>query len=270
MKKLSIIFLFLTLFSCKKENNTPVIAKPAGKYLTEIKLYDRSGSMDTIKYVVFKYDENRFLTQIMEYGLNKQVGETRDYFYNDKGQVEKIEIYDNSNVLKSEELITYRNQKPEYYEMYIKGSTGFKLDDRYRVDTDSVGRITESHISESEAGNFTETGDYIKYFYNSEGNIYKSVIHEGSSIFINEYGYDSMINPFLSLNLPYDDETLQGMLDVNYHSMNNVIYNKATVEYPSKGNDTIKYTFEKHFKYTYLNGYPISKDSTYFYYYKDL
>ena len=116
-----------------------------------------------------------------------------------------------------------------------------------------------------------ESEYFTKYYYNLNGNIYKTHYRGDNYEFIEEYQYDNMINPFSNLKFPFSENTIPSIDCVQYLSKNNVIYRKiTTLDYMNRKDTLISMNDSEIFRYKYKDSSLIDKNGYEFYKYRNL
>ncbi len=98
--KISFLFILLIILlslSCEKNDVFKNLeSKPSGLYLLEIDGFGvpSLNTMDTLKWIEFKYNEKKYVEKINHYNLeNRSIFASNIFFYNGKGQVYQIDTY---------------------------------------------------------------------------------------------------------------------------------------------------------------------------------
>lgn len=257
------ILLIITLISCsKEEDDDNLIAKPAGRYLSEIGVVGilSGNAFDTVWFAKFEYNKKRYIDKIRfrNAQLRSQIGYQK-YFYNNRGKVDYVNSYSQTNYFLYKDTFTYENQKLTLclsysYETYTKTLMG-----KRSFTTDSVGRITEEFYYDNQRNNWNEIMYSIKYFYDSNGNMIKSIDNfDPRAPNMDEYEFDNMKNPFAGNDIALTYYFLPFFWRVDYLSVNNEIKRKHTSFYTF--GESISYVSTEQ---TYENNFPVKENGYY-------
>jgi hypothetical protein len=275
MKKSGLLYILLAFIamSCNKDNEfLDILPKPSGLYLKEIRVYgfQMMDKMDTLKMADFEYDNNRYLKKIWFYDYESQKQSSYNtFFYNKAGQIRQIDLFTIERKLMVREIFTYYDNHLVSDEVYKPISGKLRLESKLKFETEADGQITNEHLFFWQGSDLTESKFITKYYWNEEGNIYKTHYFGEHYEFIDEYEFDHMNSPFNNLGIPFSAEAIS-FFYIEYLSKNNVINHKQTYFDYTSISDTLvsAYGNEIH-KYSRIN-YPLSVDGDEFYYYEYL
>lgn len=276
MKKINFYFfsLILIIVSCEKDDNiVSILPRPAGKHLSEIKLYGFPWleKMDTLKYAEFEYDKNRYLKTIKLFiPETNTLNSYKELSYNKNGQICQINWFDIDGNIIERNIFEYKDNL-EFEELYNAVSGELKLYRKNRYETDKANNCINKYSYFWQGSNLIESEYFTKYYYNLNGNIYKTHYRGDNYEFIEEYQYDNMINPFSNLKFPFSENTIPSIDCVQYLSKNNVIYRKiTTLDYMNRKDTLISMNDSEIFRYKYKDSSLIDKNGYEFYKYRNL
>lgn len=289
MKKISFFYCLLIFiaWSCAKEEDTEEqkIQKPAGKYLSEIRINGSLlGMKDTLKLVEFVYDKNRYL-KIIKFFIPEtgQMNRHFDLIYNDDTSLNHIEVNYGGNYAMIDERFTYENKKLVMIEGFKVEDSKTQLVERTEFNVDSVNNTVEIYPYDLKDGALVKSAYPQRYTYNSEGNLinYHYNIGQGGKFeSMEDYEYNDMKNPFANMKIPFFNIIPVYFSLGESFSMNNVVkQNNYLFENGSSNNIpdsyTINYKYKGEYpvesaKYHNTPGYSPELESQLFYKYVDL
>jgi hypothetical protein len=257
--------------SCIKENEfMSNISKPPGLYLKQIKVYGFPwmDKMDTLKKADFEYDNNRYLKKIWFYDYESQNRSSYNaFFYNKAGQIRQIDLFTIENKLLVREIFTYHDHHLVSNEVYKPIGEELRLSYKFRFDTDADGQIINAHMYFWQGQELTESKSITKYYWNEQGNVYKTHFFGDHYEIIDEYGFDNMNSPFNNLGIPFSVDAIS-FYYIEYLSKNNVINHKNTyLDYMSIGDTLVSTSGNEVHVHKYRDNYLSSENGYEFYYY---
>lgn len=277
MKKISLVIfsLILLLLSCEKDSiNNPIVnisPRPAGKYLKEINLYGFPwlNIWDTLKFQEFEYDENRYLKKIYFYiPETNTLNSYKLFFYNNNGLIRQIDWFHIEGDLIEKKTFKYNNELIESSELYREESGNLRLIKKSRFENDLGNQSIREYTFFWRDSDLVESKFYTDYYFNSDGNIYKTHYYGYNYEFIDEYEFDNMINPFSNLNIPISRDVIRTINNIQYLSNNNVIYHMHTyLDYTNMSDTIVETSDGQIFEYKYIEDFLVDKNGYEFYKY---